>query len=135
MEPFYARRPTFFTIKDHKPNFRNNIQYWVINPSKKELGLVSKKHLEEIITNVANTIKVNWWWNTKSRFIKFDIVEFFSSISEELLNHSISFARSITTISDSVINIIHHSRKSLIFDRSAWVKKRSNSLFDVTMGS
>ena len=71
----------------------------------------------------------------KSRFVKFDMVEFYPPLSEELLNHSISFARSITTISDSVINIIHHSRKSLIFDRSVWVKKRSNSLFDVTMGS
>ena len=65
-----------------------------------------------------------------------DIVEFYPSISEELLNRSISFARSITTISDLVINIIHHSRKSLLFDRtSVWVKKRNNSWFDVTMGS
>ena len=57
------------------------------------------------------------------------------SLPEELLNRSISFARSITTISDSVINIIHFSRKSLLFDRtSVRVKKRSNSLFDVTMG-
>ena len=71
-----------------------------------------------------------------SRFVKFDIVEFYPSISEELLNRSISFARSITTISDSVINIIHHSRKSLLFDRkSVWVKKGNSSLFDVTMGS
>ena len=60
----------------------------------------------------------------------------YPSKSEELLNCSISFARSITTISDSVINIIHHSRKSLLFDKtSAWVKKVDNSLFDVTMGS
>ena len=72
----------------------------------------------------------------KSGFVKFDIVEVYPSILEELLNRSNSFARSITTISDSVINIIHHSRKSLLFDRtSAWIKKRSNSLFDVTMGS
>ena len=72
----------------------------------------------------------------KSRFVKFDIVEFYPSLSEELLNHSISFARSITTISDSVINIIHHSRKSLLFDRtSVWVKNGNNPLFDDTMGS
>ena len=65
----------------------------------------------------------------KSRFIKFDIVEFYLSISEELLNCSISFARSVTTISDSVINLINHSKKSLPFDkRSAWVKKKNNSL-------
>ena len=126
-----ASCPAFITIKDHKPNFRNN-------HAKNELGLVSKKQLEKIIANVANTIKVNQWRNTtiimdwfkllpqkdKSCFIKFDIVEFYPSISEEVLNRSISFARSITTISDSVINIIHLSKKSLLFDKtSAWVKK------------
>ena len=72
----------------------------------------------------------------KSRFLTFDIVEFYPSISEKLLNRSILFARSITAISDSVINIIHHSRKSLLFDKtSAWVKKGNNLLFDVTVGS
>ena len=146
----YARRPSFITIKDNKPNFRNNTKCRLINPAKNELGLVSKKYLEEIIANVANTIKVNQWRNTttaidwfkllpqkdKSRFIKFDIVEFYPSISEKLLNRSSSFARSITTISESVINIIHHSRKSLFFQRtSVLVKKGNNSLFDVTMGS
>ena len=103
-----------------------------------------------MIGNVANIIKANHWRNTttvinwfkllpkndKSRFTKFYIVEFYQSISEELLNRSNSFARSITTISDSVINIIHPSRKSLLFERtSACVKKGNNSLFDVTMGS
>ena len=34
------------------------------------------------------------------------MVEFYPSLSEELLNCSISFARSITTISESVIHII-----------------------------
>ena len=100
--------------------------------------------------NVANTIKVNQWRNTttiidwfkllpqndKSRFIKFDIVEFYSSVSKELLNCSISFARSITTVSDSVIDIIYHSRKSLLFGKtSAWVKKGNNFLFEIAMGS
>ena len=71
----------------------------------------------------------------KSRFTKFDIVEFYPLIPEELLNGSISFARSVTTISDSVINIIHHSRKSFLFDKtSARVKKGNNFLFHVTMG-
>ena len=55
----------------------------------------------------------------KSRFIKFDIVQFYPSTSEELLNRSISFVGSITTISDSVINITHHSRKSLLFDKTS----------------
>ena len=125
----YASCPAFIIIKDYKPNFRKNTKCWLTNPVKNELGLVNKKHLEEIIANVANTIKVNQWWNTttvidwckllpqkdKSSFVKFDIVEFYPSTSEELLNHSISFARSITIISYSVINIMYHSRKSLSF--------------------
>ena len=55
---------------------------------------------------------------------------------EELLNRSISFSRSITTDSNSVIIIINHSRKPLLFDKtSPWVKKGIDSLFDVTIGS
>ena len=146
----YASHPAFITIKDLKPNFSNNTKCRLINSKKNKLGLVSKKHLEEIIANVANIMKVNQWRNAttvidlfkllpqkdKSRFIKFDIVEFCPSISEELLNRfARSFARSITTISESVINIIHHSRKSLFLKRtSVMVKKGNNSLFDVTMG-
>ena len=146
----YASHPAFITIKDLKPNFSNNTKCRLINPTKNKLGFVSKKHLEEIMANVANIMKVNQWRNAttvidlfkllpqkdKSRFIKFDIVEFCPSISEELLNRSSSFARSITTISESVINIIHHSRKSVFLKRtSVMVKKGNNSLFDVTMGS
>ena len=133
----YASRPAFITLKDQKPNFRNNTKFRLINPAENESGLVSKKHLEKIIANVANTIKVNQLRNTttvidwfkllsqkdKSHFIKFDIAEFYSSISEELLHHSISFSRSITTISNSRmkrgINIINHSRQSLLFSKTS----------------
>ena len=42
----------------------------------------------------------------------------------------------MTTISVSVIDIIHHSRKYLSFDKtSASVKNGNNPFFDVTMGS
>ena len=60
----YASRSAFITIKGHKPNFRNSTKYRLINPAKNELQLINKKHLEEIIANVANTIKVNKWRNT-----------------------------------------------------------------------
>ena len=109
---YHASRPAFITIKDHKPNFQNNTKCRLLNPSKSELGLTSKKLLEKIIMNVANTIIVNQWRNTttvrdwfkslpqkgKSRFEEFDIFGFYLSVSEELLNRSISFARSLTNI-------------------------------------
>ena len=41
----YTRHPAFITIKDHKPNFRNNTKSRRINPAKNKLELASKKHL------------------------------------------------------------------------------------------
>ena len=99
----YASRPAIIPILDYKQNFRNNTKCRLINPAKNELRLVNKKHLEKFIANVAKTIKFNQWRNTttamdffkllpqkdKSHFIKFNIVEFYPSISEELFIHSI----------------------------------------------
>ena len=114
----------------------------------------SNIHIEDVVTNSDLMVMVDPFCNVisttrerwsnvqmfpgiyKPRFIKFDIVEFYPSISEELLNRSISFARSITTINDSVINIVHLSRKFLLFNKtSAWVKKGNDSFFGVTMRS
>ena len=68
-------------------------------------------------------------------FVKYDIADFYPSISEKLLENSIDFARNLTDIDDDSIRIIMHCRKSLLFCYdSAWIKK-SGSLFDVTMGS
>ena len=70
------------------------------------------------------------------RFIKFDITEIYPSISGELLEKSISFAKNMTNTDDSTIQIIKHARKSLLFNYTGvWVKSDGNSLFDVTMGN
>ena len=52
----------------------------------------------------------------KCRFIKFDITEFYPSISIELLDRSITFAKSLIDIEGNIINTINHARKSLLFD-------------------
>ena len=65
-----------------------------------------------------------------------DISEFYPSISEELLEKSINFAKSTTNIDDSTIQIIKHARKLLFFDCTGIrVKNDDNALFDATMGS
>ena len=71
------------------------------------------------------------------RFIKFDICNFYPSITESLLDNAISFAKQHTGVTDNEINIIKHARKYLLFDQSTeWVKKNTeNELFDVTIGS
>ena len=58
-------------------------------------------------------------------FTSFDIVEFYPSISEDLLHRAIRFAKDHINISDEEVGIIQHSRKSLLFsDDRAWVKKQ-----------
>ena len=146
----YAERPAFISLKDDKENFKHNTKCHLINPSKGEMGVVSKRFLEEIDKKLNNHLCYNQWrgtsrvieWfraieNKKSCvFIKFDIAELCPSISAELLEKSISFARSIIEIEDKIMEIINHARKSLLFhDGNAWVKKEGNPLFDVTMGS
>ena len=68
-------------------------------------------------------------------FIKFDIVEFYPSITEKLLRKALNFAKEHTTISAQEEEVIWHARKSLLFSsNSTWVK-REGEQFDVTMGS
>ena len=68
--------------------------------------------------------------------MKFDICDFYPSITEELLLKAIDFAKQFVEISDKDVQIIMHSRKCLLFSsQEQWVKKDGNELFDVTMGS
>ena len=64
-------------------------------------------------------------------FAKFDIVDFYPSISKDLVTNTINFATTITNISQKTIDTIMHSRKSLLFSNNEiWVKK-DNPIFDV----
>ena len=47
-----ARTPTFLPLKDHKDKFRSNPTCSLINPSKNELGRVSKQLVEKINSNI-----------------------------------------------------------------------------------
>jgi len=67
--------------------------------------------------------------------VQFDIVDFYPSISSELLTNSIQFAAQHVDISAETTDVVMHARKSLLFNNnSTWIKK-NGSLFDVTMGS
>ena len=83
---------------------------------------------------------ISWFINIKDKsrksFISFDIVDFYPSISESLLDQAIEWAKQHSEISDQDIQVIKHARKSLLHhDGTAWRKRNSDSTFDVTMGS
>jgi len=145
-----ARRQAFISLKDHKENLQNNPKCWLLNPAKNNLGLISKQVLDRVNNSIRSQTNANQWRNTRSvidwfsdiedksqhTFLIFDIVDFYPSISEALLKLSLDYARQFTTISDEDIEIIMHSRKTLLFSNNEpWVKRGNSPMFDVAMGS
>lgn len=145
-----AKREAFITMKDHKPNFRDNPTCRLINPTKSEIGKVSKQILDRINRKITAKLDLNQWKNTgdvlkwfknienkqKNTFIIFDIVDFYPSITADLLNAALDFAQQYDKITDAERNIILHSKQSCLYsEKQPWGKKTTTNLFDVTMGS
>ena len=145
-----ATKEAFVTLKDHKDNFVNKPTCRLINPSKQEIGRISKQILEKINKKLVNATNVNQWKNTSSvlawyknlpnkrtsAFISFDVVEFYPSISELLLKRALDFASNYVSISPDDRDTIIQAKQSLLFSKgNPWQKRNSNTLFDVTMGS
>ena len=144
-----ADKDAFITLKDHKPNFANKPTCRLINPTKSEIGKVSKQILDRINNSIANKYDLNQWKNTSavinwfrsidnkhnSSFICFDIEEFYPSISLDLLNKALDFASDYDNITADEKKIIIHAKSSiLIYKQQPWQKK-GDTTFDVTMGS
>ena len=101
-----ANKEAFITLKDHKPNFANKPTCRLINPTKSEIGKVSKAILDCINNTIARKCNFNQWKNTASvidwfnategkkhsNFICFDIEEFYLSISQDLLNKALDIS-------------------------------------------
>ena len=54
---YLAQAPAFITLKDHKENFRTSHKCCLINPSKSDLGKVSKVIFENVIKNLSKSLK------------------------------------------------------------------------------
>ena len=51
----------YITIKDHKDEFPNKIPCRLINPSKSNIGKISKAILDTINKNVVRSTEINQW--------------------------------------------------------------------------
>ena len=73
-------------------------------------------------------------FNGPQCFLKFDIEQYYPSITEELLIKSLNFAQKYIQITGKEMDIILQSRRTFLFkDQQPWTKKKGN--FDVGMGS
>jgi len=121
----------------------------LINPSKSNIGKISKQIIENVLKAVKSKCGSNQWNSTcqviewfnkleqksKLTFFKFDIVSYYPSINEKLFQETIKWAECFHNFTSQEKEILKHSRKSFLFlNREPWVKK-NNSDFDVTMGS
>ena len=60
----FQKKDAYILFKDHKPNFINKLQTRLINPSKTELGKISKNIIQNIVTNVREASHSNLWRNS-----------------------------------------------------------------------
>ena len=144
-----VEREAFITLKDHKNNFANNPSCRLLNPTKPELGKVSNRILDKIISCVRAKSGLNQWKNTYSvldwfrsienksekAFIIFDIVNFYPSITSDLLTQALNWAKQYCDISSDKLEIIFATKNSFLYkDGKPW-SKRGDDNFDVAMGS
>ena len=129
--------------------------YTLTQPSKTELGIITKKILENINKEVASATGLNLWrkndepisWFTNLdkkqnlKFLIFDIVDYYPSISEDLLLKALSWAKQFCDIQESDLKCIMEARANFLFynkdgsDMNVFVKKNQTKNFDIPQGS
>ena len=137
-----TKKSAFIKLKNHKANFKNKKQCRLINPAKSEMGIISKHIQERINHEIRNKTNFKQWrssssvieWfkgiknKTKCKFLKFDIVDFYSSITEEILEKSLNFAKSLTELlNENEIEIIQQARNSVLFQNNEICIKKSEN--------
>ena len=70
----------FIMIKDHKDNFPHNLYFSLTNPSKTDIGKISKSLLDTINSNIIKESKVNQWKNTS------EVITWFKNIKNKTKN-------------------------------------------------
>ena len=128
----------YITVKDHKEDFPHKISCRLLNPSKSDIGKISKMIIDKINKLLVVSTQVNQWKNTHSvidwyinirskrnaTFVVFDIESFYPSITSELFHKAIRFASEKCEITEDDMNIIMQSRKTLLFhENEPWAKK------------
>ena len=128
-----VEKDVFMTLKDYKPNFANKPTCRLINPTKSEIGKVSKKIFDRINSTKNNAAVINWFTSIKNKqhssFICFDIEEFYPSISQDLLKKALDFASDYDNITTDEKNIVTHAKNSILIHKHLpWQKKGQHNI-------
>lgn len=137
----------YVTLKDHKINFTNNRTCRLINPTKSEIGRISKQILDSIYQELlasthqwkSTTDVLQWFHSFDNKhiysFIVFDVVEFYPSVQPQLLNKAINFAAEYIQITTQQREIILTAKISMLLHGDEyWTKTSPRSPIDVSIG-
>ena len=97
----FEMKDAYIQFKDHKYNFENKLESRWINPSKTELGIISKILLKILCSIYKKTTLNKFWKNSthtierfrnmenksKDTSIHFDIIHFYLSTSKKSFNY------------------------------------------------
>ena len=123
----------------------NRPQTRLINPTKSNLGRVSKWKVEKLNQQLRSKTRLQQWLNTDATlawfrqledkaslsFIVCDIVDYYPSITANLLDQALNWAAGVVEISEDDKALFHHTKNSLLWHKgSTWVKKGEKN-FDV----
>ena len=107
----FTKKEAFITLKDHKRDFANNPSCRLLNPTKTNMGQISKIMLQDICETLRIALRVNQWRSTsdcikwfnntnihqRCTFIKYDIRDFYPSINKKNFAQSIPTSKAIHT--------------------------------------
>ena len=70
-------------------------------------------------------------------YLTFDIVDFYPSITDNLLTKTLKWAQKYRNIAVTEFDAIMHARRTILYDHkgNVWTKKNSKNLFDMSMGA
>ena len=145
-------------VKDHKKDWPSVVSVRLINPSKSDMGKVSKHILQRIVKTVKSRTGAKLWQDSKETitwfkqlknkdkltFLQFDIVSYYPTINEKLLRNALSYAEKYCSIDDQEKQIFMNCRRTFLFHKGCTFIKKGADLnnngpptghFDVPMGA
>ena len=82
---------------------------------------------------------IRWFNNLDNKkqlsYLSFDIVDFYPSITDNLLIKTLKWAQKYHNIALTEFDAMMHARRTILFDHkgNVWTKKNSKNQFDVSM--
>ena len=123
VDQLQKQTPCTYNGKDHRERFPHNPSFRLINPSKLDVGKVSKAILmhKEITSCIQvnqwknSSVVIKWFRNIENKpdcsFIIFDIEDFYESILSSLFSRAIEYGKEIYNLSNDETSINMQSRK------------------------